>query len=326
MFKFVVDTMGSDFGSSIVVDAIKNFLLKHKNVSIVAVGKKNELASLESVCEIVDAQDVIPMDAGALETLRMKNSSMITGINYMKENNCDAIISAGSTGAFLAASTIILHTLPGVKRAALVTSFPTKIKNKKVVILDIGANNENSAEELASFALMGRLYSQCVNGIKNPKTYLINNGKEDGKGAPQYKKAFQILKENNFPGFMGNIEARYVTNGEADVIVTDGFTGNIFLKGSEGVARYILNTIQDVFKKNIFTKISYLSAKNSMNEITNAIDYRSTGGGMLLGVNGIVVKAHGDSDSKGFANALELAYKLATSKVVDKIKEGFKNE
>ena len=175
MLRFVVDTMGGDAGSSVCVSAIINFLKKNKDCEIIAVGKKEELTALEGLCRIVDARDVVPMEAGALEVMRMKNSSMMVALKLLKDEQLDGIISSGSTGGFLSASTITLKMIPGVKRAALVAPFPTKIKGKKVVILDIGANNENSPEELVQFATMGRLYAKGVYSIENPKLFLLTS-------------------------------------------------------------------------------------------------------------------------------------------------------
>ena len=168
MYKIVVDAMGGDNGSSIVVDAIKQFLKDNKDVEITVVGKQEELEFLKDICRIIDARDIVPMEAGALEVMRLKNSSMMMAIKTMKDEGLDAVVSCGSTGGFLSAATISLKMIPGVKRAALVAPFPTAIKGKKVVILDIGANNENSAEELVQFALMGKLYSQAVYGVEKP--------------------------------------------------------------------------------------------------------------------------------------------------------------
>ena len=249
MKTIVIDVMGGDNGSKPIVDAILKFKNENEDFNIVAVGKKEELFLLEGVCEIVDAPDVVPMSAGALEVMRMKSSSMFTAISYMKEHNADAVISCGSTGGFLAASTITLKMIPGVKRAALVAPFPTAIKGKKVVILDIGASNENSAEELVQFANMGRAYAQSVYKVEKPNVYLLSNGLEEEKGSPEVKEAHKILSETNFEGFKGNVEARNALNGEADVIVTDGFSGNIFLKGSEGVAKMMSSMLNDAFKK-----------------------------------------------------------------------------
>lgn len=324
MLKIMVDAMGGDKGSSIVCEAIKSFLEKHNDVEIAVSGKKEELESIKNICRVIDARDVVPMEAGALEVLRMKNSSMMVALKTMKEEGYGAVVSSGSTGGFLSSSTVTLKMIPGVKRAALVAPFPTYIKGKKVVILDIGANNENSANELVQFALMGRLYAKAVYGNNNPSVYLLNNGLEEGKGSPLTKEANKLLKE--FPGYKGNIEARNALSGEADVVVTDGFNGNIFLKASEGIAKFMGSAIKSIFKKNLWTKLGYLHVKKGIKELTKTMDYKNTGGAMLLGVNGVVVKAHGSSDAIAFENALNVAYKLAVAKVKDKIEEGVKNE
>ncbi len=320
MIRIGVDLTGGDNGSKEIVPAILNFLNKNENVSIVAFGKKEELGALENKCEIVDAPDVVPMEAGALEAMRMKNSSIYKMAQYAKEGIIDAMVSAGSTGGFLSLSTLILKTIPGVHRAAFVAPFPTKIKGKKVVILDIGASNENSPEELAQFAVMGSLYSKYILGVENPSVYLLSNGSEEGKGSPIGKEAYKLLKDK--PYFKGNIEARNALSGEADVVVTDGFTGNTFLKSSEGMAKMMSGMIKSAFKRNIFSKIGYLFVRKGIKEMTETMDYKSTGGAMLLGINGVVVKAHGNSDSYAFECALNVSKKLVEEKLMDKIKEG----
>lgn len=326
MIKIIVDAMGGDLGSSVIVEAVINFMKDYPDVEITVAGKKEELSLLEGKCRILDAPDVVPMHAGALEVMRLKNSSMMVAIKTCKEENLDAVVSCGSTGGFLSAATINLKMIHGVKRAALVTPFPTQIKGKKVVVLDVGANNENSPEELAQFALMGKLYSECVLGTNTPNVYLLSNGTEEGKGAPEVKEAYKILKDNNFKGFKGNIEARNVISGQADVVVTDGYTGNVLLKSFEGVAKMMSGMIKDTFKKNLWTKIGYLHVKKGMKEMKETMDYKTTGGAMLLGINGNVIKAHGSSDAIAFYHALLVAKKLAEKDVVSKIKLGLENE
>ena len=325
MIKIVVDAMGGDLGSSVIVEAINQFLKDNNDVEITVAGKKEELSSLEGKCRIIDAPDVVPMEAGALEVMRLKNSSMMAAIKTMKDENLDAVVSCGSTGGFLSAATINLKMIPGVKRAALVAPFPTQIKGKYAVILDIGANNENSAEELVQFALMGKLYSQSVYGIEKPNVYLLSNGAEEGKGAPEVKETYKLMKDSGFEGFKGNVEARYALNGEADVVVADGFTGNVFLKASEGIAKMMSGMIKKAFKRNLWSKLGYLHVRKGMKEMTETMDYKSTGGAMLLGINGNVVKAHGSSDARSFYHALRVAKKLAENDVVNKIKKGIEN-
>ncbi len=322
MIKIVVDAMGGDLGSSVIVEAINIFLNDNNDVTIAVAGKKEELTTLEGRCEIIDARDIVPMEAGALEVMRLKNSSMMMAIRKMKDDGYDAVVSCGSTGGFLSAATINLKLITGVKRAALVAPFPTKIKGKKVVILDIGASNENSPEELVQFALMGRLYSESVYGTEDPKVYLLSNGAEEGKGSPEVKEAYKLLKESKFPGFMGNVEARNALDGEADVIVSNGFTGNVFLKATEGTAKMMSEMIKKAFKRNLWSKLGYLHVRKGMKEMTETMDYKTTGGAMLLGVNGNVVKAHGSSDAISFYSALKIAKRLAEKDVVNQIKKG----
>lgn len=324
--KIVVDAMGGDLGSSIVVEAILNFLNDYKDVEITAVGKKEELTALEGKCEIVDAREVVPMEAGALEVMRNKESSMYKAVDLVRKGGYDAVVSCGSTGGFLSVATLCLKNIQGVHRAALVTPFPTKIKGKKVVVLDVGASNENSSEELYQFGVMGRLYAENVLGVKDPKTYLLSNGTEEAKGSPEGKGAYKLFKENNFPGFAGNIEGREALNGEADVIVTDGYTGNIFLKGLEGLAKMMSGMIKGAFKKNLWTKLGYLHVRKGIKEMSETMDYKSTGGAMLLGINGVVIKGHGSSDAFSFYHAIRVGYMLAKSDIVNKIKEGIKSE
>ena len=326
MFKLIVDTMGGDNGSKVVVEAIKNFLEHNNVVEIIAVGREEELKELEGKCRIVDARDIVPMEAGALEVLRLKNSSMMVALKLMKEEHIDGVVSCGSTGGFLSASTITLKMIPGVKRAALVSPFPTQIKGKKTVFLDIGANNENSPEELVQFSKIGRYYYQAVFGEKDPSVYLLSNGTEDEKGSPEIKGAHKLLKEMNFPNFKGNIEARNALNGEADIVVTDGFTGNIFLKSVEGVAKFMGGMVKKAFTRNLWAKLGYLHVGKGMKDLKETFDYNSTGGAMLLGINGVVVKAHGNSDAYSFECALNVAKKLVEHKIVDKIKEGIEQD
>jgi len=321
MMKIAVDAMGGDKGSQAIVSAIKEFLVDNDDVEIIVFGDQEQLKELPSSCRIVHAPDVVPMEAGALEVIRMKNSSMYKALSTMKEEGLDAVVSTGSTGGFLSAATLILKLLPGLKRAALVTAFPTIIKGKKVVVLDAGANNENSPEELVQFAYMGRAYHQALFDVDSPKTYLLSNGTEANKGSPAVKKAHELLINNNFPGFKGNLEAREVLKGEADILVADGFSGNILLKGAEGTAKTMSNMIKDIFKKNLWTKIGYLFVAKGFKNMSETMDYKSTGGAMLLGINGVVVKAHGNSDAYAFKNALRVAKKMVDYQVVSKIKE-----
>ena len=233
--KIVLDMMGSDKGSQATKEGARLFHSRHPEIELILVGKKEELADMEGF-QIVEANDVLEMDMGALEVLRRKESSMVKAINYCAENGCDAVVSAGSTGAFLSASALRLKKIEGVKRPALVTNFPNLRTGGQVTILDIGASIRNTPEELVQFALMGTLYSQAVNGIKSPKVRLLSNGAEEGKGSEEGKAAYQLLKGRTDINFQGNEEPSKVLTGDSDVIVTSGYDGNVLLKSTEGAS------------------------------------------------------------------------------------------
>ncbi|HKM10970.1 MAG TPA: phosphate acyltransferase PlsX [Bacilli bacterium] len=324
--KIVIDMMGADQGSVATVAGVLTFHKNHPDVELFCVGRASELQPLNGVAYIIDAPEVLPMTAGAMDVLRAKNSSVMTSITTMINEKADAIVGAGSTGGFLTALTIKLKLIPGVERAAIIAPFPTKIKGKKVAVLDIGASNENTSSQIVQFAKMGRIYAQKVFGVDEPKTYLLANGAEDEKGTPEIKEANHILRETNFPQFMGNIEGREALEGQVDVLVTGGFAGNIFLKTTEGIAKMMSEMIKKAFKRNVFSKIGYIFANKGFKEMRETMDYKSTGGAMLLGINGVAIKAHGNSDAYGFMSAIEVGYKMAEKNVVALMIEGFKQD
>lgn len=323
MIKIAVDAMGSDKGSSIVVEAVKKFLNDYKDVELTVYGKQEELSELNGLVKIVDCKDVMGMEDGALQIMRKKETSMIKAIEGAKNDDLDGVVSAGSTGAFLTASTIYLKLIDGIQRAALVSPFPTE-GEKSVIILDIGANNENTPEHLVEFAKMGKVFSKVYNNVESPRVYLLSNGAEEKKGSPVVKEAHQLLKNSNFEGFKGNMEARYILSGEADVVVCNGFDGNVVLKGTEGTAKLMTSLLKKAFKKNIFTKIGYLFARSGIKEMQAKMDYKSYGGAMLLGVNKVVVKGHGSSDARSFYHAIRVTYELVKKDMITKIKEELK--
>ena len=324
MRKIVVDMMGSDLGSEATVGAVKIFHQKHPDCELICVGKKEELTSLD-FATIIDARDVVPMNAGALEVLRKKDSSMVVALNTAVKEKADGVISAGATGGFLSAATLILKKIDGVKRPALVTAFPNLSKDGQyVTLLDVGASNENTPDELVQFALMGSLYSKAVYGIENPAVKLLANGTEEGKGSPLGKETYKLLKEDKKVNFQGNIEASQVLMGAADVVVTDGYTGNVLLKSTEGTAKGIGKLLKKGFKKNLKTKIGYLLAKSVVTDLKRLMDPKNVGGAMLLGINGIAVKAHGNSTAESFYSAMEVEYKMIEANIAEKIASSLK--
>lgn len=237
MVRLAIDMMGSDLGPTGLIPGVKALLKDYDDVELHLFGDENILK--ESFTEenviIHGTEEIVPMEVGALKVLRMKNSSMMKAVQCTVDEDLDGVVSAGSTGGFLTLTTLIVKNVEGVLRAGLCAPFLTVKKGKYVAILDIGASNENTAEELACFAKLGKIYSSTMWNIENPSVYLLNNGAEEGKGPDYVKGAYKLLKEDSSINFQGNVEARYVMDGKRDVVVSAGFPGNIYLKASEGM-------------------------------------------------------------------------------------------
>jgi len=322
MDAIVIDMLGGDKGLEMTVPAAQAFHAKYPDRPLCLSGPKEALEGL-GIGEVIDAPENLPMDAGALEVIRHKDCSIMKGLSSMAGQKGEAIVSAGSTGGFLSAATLVLKKLPGILRPALVTAFPRLTeKGGFVTLLDVGANNENSPEELAQFAYMGTLYSQLAFGTKKPLTRLLSNGSEPKKGSPEGKAAYLLLEKDPRINFGGNAEANSVLLGDSDVIVTDGYSGNILLKGTEGAAKGMGSLLKGVFLKNLFTKLAYLACRKGVKGLKGKMDPKEVGGALLMGVNGIAVKAHGNSDSEAFFHALELAERLLEGDLLMKIEEG----
>ena len=321
--KFVIDMMGGDSGIEATIGATKEFIKRHPNVELFLIGDLNALETFKdhNNIHLVESKTVLKMDVDPLTALKEKDSSLMVAIETYLANNCDCLISAGSTGALLSAAIFKIKRIPGITRPCLITSFPTIKKNKKFVVCDLGANNSNTKEELLQFAKMGSIYYSIVYQEENPKVYLLSNGTEEEKGSPVSKEAYPLLKDCKSINFKGNIEARDPLYGDIDVLVSDGYTGNIFLKSVEGTAKVMSKMIKDAFKKNVLTMIGYLFSKKGINEIKKKMDYKNVGGALLMGVNGVVIKAHGSSDVRSFLSALENGYKLVEVDIVNKFKK-----
>ncbi len=323
--KIVVDMMGGDKGSAATKDAVKRFKEQHKDVELILVGKEEELVEMKDF-KIIPAKEVIAMEAGAMEVLRKKEASMVKAMYAVKEEGADAVVSCGSTGAFLSSATLILKKIPGVVRPALAVAMPhIGGEASTSIFLDAGSSNINTPEEMAQFGYMGSLYAKCGCNIADPKVAILSNGAEEGKGSPEGKEAYKLLKEDKRISFIGNIESMYVLTGEANVIVTDGFSGNICIKAIEGTAKTMGKMLKKGFMRNIWSKLGYLLAKKGVDDMKKTMDTKRVGGAMLLGVNAVAVKGHGNSDAEAFYYTLELAYRLASNAIVSKIKEGFSN-
>ena len=256
--------------------------------------------------ELVNCTETIEMcDEPARAIRTKKDSSIVVGLNMLKEGKGDAFVSAGSTGALHVGASLIVRTLKGVKRPALATMVPAK--NKAYLLLDCGANVECRPEMLNAFGTMGSVYAEKVMGRETPKVALVNNGAEDTKGTPTYREAHKLLKANPCIHFAGNIEPRYIMDGDVDVVVCDGFVGNVVLKLTEGVAKTLLGMLKKIFLQNLITKLSYLGIKGGLGELKRMMDSEEVGGAPLLGAAKPVIKAHGSSHAKGIKNAIRQA-------------------
>ena len=326
MKKIVIDMLGGDKGLDSSIPAVREFHSKYPDTELVLSGPLEKLNEFD-YATIIDAKEAVPMECGALEVLRHKESSLMKALAYMKENKTDGIVSAGSTGAFLSAATITLKKLPGILRPALVTAFPRLSENGgHITMLDVGASNENTSEELVQFALMGSLYSQIVFGVKEPKVRLLSNGSEEGKGSPAGKEAYKLLKDDKKINFVGNVEGNAILTGDSDVIVSDGYSGNIMLKTTEGTAKGMGTLLKKAFKRSLLSKIGYLFSKKGIDEMKDTMNPKKVGGALLIGINGLAVKAHGNSDATAFFHALELMEKLAEGDILSKLENGLKKD
>lgn len=323
MAKIVIDMMGGDNGLNATIEASYKFINENKEDLFILVGDSSKLGEFSSFnnVKIVNATKIVAMDAEPLDVLKDKESSLMIATKELLDNDYDAILSAGSTGGLVAVSTLKIGRIKGIKHPALISALPTKIDNKKVVVLDLGAFTDIESSDLISFAKLGKVYYSIIFNKENPTIYQLNNGTESHKGKKINQETFKSLKEDKSLNFKGNIEGRDALNGECDVVVTDGFSGNIFLKTVEGTAKLMSNMLKDAFKSTLFTKIGYLLLRKEMKKFKNKMDYKGVGGAMLLGVNKIVVKAHGSSDAKAFYSALKQTKKLSDDKLIEKIKE-----
>lgn len=270
--------------------------------------------------DIIDAKEVIEnTDDPAKSIRRKKDSSIVKGLNLLKENEYDAFISCGSTGALLAGGIFIVGRIENVKRAVLPTFLPAK--DGKVLLIDSGANMDCDEELLLQFAKLGSSYLESL-GNENPRVGLLNVGSEEGKGNAVTKKAYQLLKESDL-NFVGNIEARDITSGNCDLVVCDGFDGNVILKNTEGIAIFLLRAIQ---KSGLEIGIDQVQLKQLLGNTMKSLDYKEVGGVSLLGLKNIIIKAHGSSDAKAIKNAVKSAIFTKEHKTIEIISDKFKEE
>ena len=321
MTRIVVDAMGGDNAPKAVVEGCIK-AVNELDVKVILVGKedliKEQLADYNGdKISIVNAEDVISNDDDPAKAVRRKKeSSVVVGMNLIADGQGDAFVSAGSTGAVVSGATLIIKRINGVRRVAIGSVFPTPLK--PTLVLDCGANSDCTPEFLQQFAIMGDAYMKAVYGIENPTVGLLNNGAEEHKGSNLYKEAHQLLKTTDI-NFIGNIEARDVFDCKADVVVADGFAGNIFLKTTEGTAGFFSKKMKGLFMKNIMTKLCALFLKKGIKEFKASFDYTEHGGAPVLGSKKVVIKAHGSSNSKAFYNAIRQAKHFYENGVIETI-------
>lgn len=310
--------MGGDHGPSVIIPAAILALSQHSNLHLILVGNRDVLenalrsqsmdAATSSRVTIQHASEQVEMDESPSHALRSKkDSSMRVAINLVKEKQADACVSAGNTGALMATARFVLKTLPGIDRPAIISTFPTITKEKNMRMLDLGANVDSSAEHLFQFAVMGSVLASAVDNIPNPSVYLLNIGEEDIKGNEQVKQAAALLSQCAALNYAGYIEGDELYLGKADLIVCDGFVGNVALKTTEGVAIFISQLIKRAFYQNVLTKMIGLIAKPILKSLTKWIDPDRYNGASLLGLQGIVIKSHGGANSTAFAYAIHEA-------------------
>ncbi len=323
MMKMAIDAMSGDLGSSIVVEAVQSFMKQYQDTELYVCGKKEELTALEGMTnvQIIDSRDVISMNDSIMTIRRKKEASMYKAVNLCKDNVCETVVSAGSTGAFYACAMFFLKRLNGVDKCGLLSTIPTK-NGKGVCMCDMGANAENTAEHLNSFAVMGTCYIEAVKGIKNPKVALLNIGAEEKKGNEMHIEAYQLLKNNPNINFVGNIEGREIIEGNVDLIVTDGFSGNIALKTVEGTAKIIMDMLKEGLMSSTRSKIAAVLAKPVLKALKGKMNSGSVGGAFLAGFEKPIIKAHGSSDAYAFENAMKMARNMVKEQSIEKMKAG----
>lgn len=323
--RIIMDAMGGDNAPQEIVKGALLALRDFDDIDITFTGDKSAIQkclegeSFDSErINIVHTTEVIEMAEHPVDAVRKKkDSSMVVGMNLVKDGEGDALITAGSTGAVVAGGTLILRRLPGIKRPALAPVLPT-MKNGALLI-DCGANVDCKPVYLQQFGIMGSIYMKAVMGIQNPRVGLINNGSEEEKGCSLTKEAYKLLKQSDI-NFVGNVEGREVLSGEFDVLVCDGFVGNILMKFMEGMAKAMFSMLKEEIKTSKKAQLGMLAAKGSLRNFKKKMDYSEYGGVLLLGVDGGIVKAHGSSDRKAIYSAIKQTRLFVSKNVVETIK------
>ncbi|MGB0989658.1 phosphate acyltransferase [Arcobacter sp. F155] len=326
MLKIAIDAMGGDFGPEPIIDGLIAALRLNNNFTAIAVGDKTQLENLipshlKNRVEIVHTEDVISMTDSATDALKRKDSTIYKAIDLVKSGEADAVVSAGHSGASMSLATLRIGRIKGVSRPAIATLMPTS-ENQNTLVLDVGANVDCDSKNLFEFAVMGQVYARDVLQIDEPLVGLLSNGEEESKGNEVTKEAFKLISK--IPNFAGNVEGSDIFKGSVDVVVCDGFIGNILLKTAEGVA----DTIGQIIKKNLKRSLISIAGAVLMRKVFKnlkvRVDYAEYGGAPLLGVKAPVIIAHGKSNPKAIQNAIFQAINSASSNLNNDIEERLK--
>lgn len=320
--------MGGDAAPQMVVDGVVLASSCLPQVDFLLFGRESALAplvaahpGLEKVVSVRHTDDIVTNDEKPAVALRSgRNSSMRLAINAVKDGEASGIISAGNTGALMAMAKFVLRTLPGIDRPAIATYFPTE--KGAAVMLDLGANVVCDANNLVQFAVMGEVFARNVLGKEKPTVGILNIGSEEAKGNEAVKTAANVLEQSTLPiEYYGFVEGDDISKGTVDVIVTDGFTGNVALKAMEGTAKLFSVFMKDMFTSSLLSRIGSLFLLPAINRLKQKLDPRRYNGAMFLGVNGVCVKSHGGTDAEGFANAIKVAVEMITDRLNESIKD-----
>jgi len=321
-----IDAMGGDSGPGIVVAALARSILRHPSARFILHGDEAALGPLlakrtklaDRVTVRHTPEQVRMDDKPSLVLRRGRNTSMWRAIESVKNKEAEVAISAGNTGALMAMAMFQLGVLEGISRPAIAALWPTK--RGQSVVLDVGANISCDAEQLVDFAVMGEAFARAILGLERPSVGLLNVGSEEVKGHDAVKEAAQILRTASLPiEFAGFVEGGDISDGTVDVVVTDGFTGNIALKTGEGTARLVIGYLRSALRGSLLGRIGGLIASGSLRALRRKLDPSSSNGGIFLGLNGIIVKSHGGTDAMGFAGALDMAIDMAEAGVITRI-------
>ena len=332
MIRIAVDAMGGDFGPAVTIPASLAFLADHPDAELVVVGQPAVLAAHPGYaqlqanprCQVVEATEVVTMDDPIEIALRRKkNSSMRVAINQVKDGAAQAAVSAGNTGALMAIARYVLKTMDGIDRPAIAMQLPNAVGGATTV-LDLGANVDCTADHLLQFAVMGSALVAAISGTPSPSVGLLNIGEEAIKGSEVIKKAGELLRSASNSGdlnFYGNVEGNDIFKGTTQIVVCDGFVGNVALKASEGLASMIGSFLKAEFSRNTFTKLAAIVASPVITAFKRRMDHRHYNGAALLGLQGLVFKSHGSADSFAFERALNRAYDAARNNLLERVRE-----